>query len=81
MKAGEGLPVGEPISGIIDGYPVRLRQVQAHESYREHVGYALWFNGGYNFPLLQVLWPDKRGRFPGDSDTDAGIARVQPCIP
>jgi hypothetical protein len=81
IKAGEALPVGEPISGIIDGYPVRLREVKAQESYREHVGYALWFNGGYNFPLLQVLWPDKQGHFPGDSDADAATARVQLGMP
>lgn len=81
MKAGQTLPIGEPIPGIIEGYPLRLREVRAPESYREHVGYALWFNGGYDFALLQVLWPDKRGRFPDDADADAAVAALQPRVP
>lgn len=81
IRAGETLPIGEPISEILQGYPLRLREVHASESYREHVGYALWFNGGYGFPLLQVLWPDKRGRFPDDPDADPGTATLQPRIP
>jgi hypothetical protein len=81
IKAGQPLPVGEPISGIIEGYPVRLREVRAPESYRAHVGYALWFNGGYDFALLQVLWPDKQGRFPGDPDANAAVVALQPLIP
>jgi Domain of unknown function (DUF4262) len=74
-------PLGEPISEILQGYPLRLREVHTSESYREHVGYALWFNGGYGFPLLQVLWPDKRGRFPDDTDADPATATLQPRIP
>lgn len=81
IKAGETLPLGEDVSGILEGYPVRLRQVQDPESYREHVGYALWFNKGYDFPLLQVLWPDRRGRFPGDPDADPAIAELQRQVP
>jgi hypothetical protein len=67
--------------GVVEGYSVRLRKVQALKSYREHVGYSMWFYGGPEFPLLQVVWPDKHGRFPGDPGALAAIATQQPLLP
>ena len=81
IKSGGTLPVGEPILGILEGYPVRLREVRSPDSYREHVGYALWFNQGYDFALQQVLWPDRDGRFPGDPDADPATTALQLRLP
>ena len=69
------------VLGILEGYPVRLREVRSPDSYREHVGYALWFNQGYDFALQQVLWPDRDGRFPGDPDADPATTALQLRLP
>jgi hypothetical protein len=81
IKAGERLPVGQRIAGIIDDYDVELRQVRDPASYRDHVGYGLWFNDGPVFPLLQVVWPDKTGRFPGEEGAEPILATQQPLLP
>jgi hypothetical protein len=65
----------------LERYPVRPREVRDRKSYDVHVGYAIWFNKGRDFPLYQILWPDKSGGFPGEPGFDASMARVQPVLP
>jgi len=68
VKSGRKLEPGQKLGGILaEGYEVLLREVKAPQSYKQHVGYALAFYKGRDFPLLQVVWPDERGRFPGGS--------------
>jgi len=81
MRAGETLPVGTPFSGVLEDYDVLLRPVTSPESYREYVGYGLWFYGGPNFPLLQLVWPDKEGRFPGQEGANPFMKTQQPLLP
>lgn len=81
VKRGEQLPVGTRFDGILDAYPVALRQVRAAGSYERHVGYAGWFYGGWSFPLLQLVWPDREGRFPGDRGAPASLIERQPLLP
>jgi hypothetical protein len=81
IKAGETLPVGTPFGEVLDGCSVQLRPVRAVESYREHVGYAMWFNGGPEFGLLQLVWPDDAGRFPGEPGADPDAVKQQPLLP
>ncbi|HUL60469.1 MAG TPA: DUF4262 domain-containing protein [Anaeromyxobacteraceae bacterium] len=81
VRRGEQLPVGTPFDGVLDDYPVALREVRAIDSYKRHVGYAGWFNQGWGFPLLQLVWPDKAGRFPGDRGAPASLTEQQPLLP
>jgi hypothetical protein len=68
VKSGRKLEPGQKLGGILEGgYELLLREVKAPESYKQHVGYARAFYKGRDFPLLQVLWPDAQGRFPGGS--------------
>jgi hypothetical protein len=34
------------------------------EHYPHYVGYAGWFNQGWDFPLMQLVWPDKQHLYP-----------------
>jgi hypothetical protein len=81
LRAGESLPVGTPFAGILDDYPVLFRPVRSPESYREHMGYALWFYDGPHFPLWQLVWPDKEGRFPGEEGANPVMKTQQPLLP
>ncbi len=81
VAAGDPLPVDLPVAGILDAVDVRLRRVRAPDSYDEHVGYAIWFNGGRDFPLLQLVYPDLEGRFPGEPGVNPALAAQQPLLP
>jgi hypothetical protein len=37
-------------------------------------------DGGNDFPPVQMVWPDREGRFPWDSEFDAGFKDNQPDL-
>ncbi len=53
--------------GVVNGFNVAFRKVETPH-YVEFVGCAMWFYGGDNFPILQVVWPDSQHRYPWHSD-------------
>jgi len=59
------------------GHP---EQIVAEANYAEFVDSAMWFYRRNAFPLLQVLWPDKRKRFPGDPSCPKGMLKHQPRL-
>ena len=81
IKAGKTLRVGERLDGVIEGYQVTLREVHAPASFKDHVGYARWFYEGKPFPLFQVVWPDKQGRFPDEAGAAEAFRKQQPTLP
>jgi len=81
IKAGQKLPLGARVKDVVEGYDVEFRQVMSRESYKEHVGYGLWFNRGPTFPLFQLVWPDKKGLFPWEDGSDPVMAQQQPLLP
>ena len=79
-ETGKPLPIDEPISGLIEGQLVKLRQVREKKSYEDHVAYASWLHDGADFPLLQLVWPDDEGRFPDDETASIAVRSMQPLI-
>lgn len=55
------LTVGYP--DFIGNFDVRLLPVDK-AWYREYFGYGYWLNGSWDFPALQIVWPDKQALFP-----------------
>jgi Domain of unknown function (DUF4262) len=76
---------GLELSDVADGRVMRLRTFSPG-LYREHLGWAIWY-ADYSgltpaqFSCLQLLWPDKAGRFPGDPACDPGVAAAQANAP
>ena len=66
--AGKPYKAGDRVTDIAS-YPFTFVSVPAC-FYRDYLGFAMWFYKGTEFPVLQVVWPDKAGRFPWDSDYD-----------
>lgn len=79
IDEGERFADGDQVSGTLEGYDVRFEAV-AEANYPEFVGTARWFYRQNLFPLLQVLWPDKRKRFPGDPKCPKGMLKLQPRL-
>jgi hypothetical protein len=80
IRGGKRFPVGESVSGVLDGYDVRFRPVTAKASYAEYLGYGCHHYGAQVFPVLQLLWPDKQHRFPEDDAAEDILAKRQPLL-
>ena len=64
IRAGRRFTDGERTDGILDGYPAVFVNIE-ERYFREYFGYARWFYRGSDFPMLQIVWPDKTsGAFP-----------------
>lgn len=81
IKAGQTFSAHDRVPDVIADFDVTLRPVTAPQSFREHVGYARWFYKGNEFPLFQLVWPDKQARFPGEPGTNEAFNRQQPLLP
>jgi hypothetical protein len=79
VRQGHRFTDGDSASGILEGYDVRFLSV-ASRHYHEHVGYARWFYNGDDFPVLQCLWPDKKGRFPTEPGFTKALRSRQPLL-
>ena len=65
-----------PVAALAAG----ARRVAA-DDYAAYVQQAINHYGGRSdFPLLQVVWPDKQGRFPWDTEAEHGLAVAQPAL-
>lgn len=81
VKEGRPLVVGPSVPDVLEGFDVRFREVKAAESFKNFVGYARWFYRGPRFPLVQLVWPDRGGHFPGDVGAAEFLAKAQPLLP
>lgn len=54
----------------------------AIEHYQYYLGYNIWFYRSLKqpFPALQLVWPDKQGRFPWESDYDQRFFSLQKLL-
>ena len=65
IRSGRPPMPNERRDGVLPDFPVAFRPV--HDSwYRELFGYAVWFTQRPPLPIVQVIWPDREGRFPWD---------------
>lgn len=70
---------GSKHDGLLVDYPVRFITVpKVH--YAEHLGLAMWAYEGDGFPCVQMVWPDKQGRWPWQPGVREGFAKSQPVL-
>nr|WP_202819684.1 DUF4262 domain-containing protein [Thaumasiovibrio occultus] len=52
------------------------------EHYGEYLGYANWYYGSLNmpFPTLQMVWPDRQGKYPWEDGYDTRFLSIQPIL-
>lgn len=67
IKNGKNFTVGEFHEGVIDDFLCYFGEVPKSE-YKELVGWAIWFYDGYDFPLVQCVYPTVGGKFVWDKD-------------
>lgn len=66
--------------GFLVNFPIQFLAVEK-EHYQDYLGYAGWYNDqSFDFPALQVIWPDKNGNFPWEDDFNERFKFVQPLL-
>ncbi len=78
VRDGSRFEDGSVSSDVIEGNRCAFRTV-LKRAYREFLGYALWFYDGDDFPVLQVVLPDRRGNFPWEQGASEGM-RALPAL-
>jgi len=82
VEEGSAYGDGDESGDILRNLPVRFVGVPS-EAYAEWLGYARWFYASIDqdsFPCVQILWPSKKGRFPGQKGCPPSLKRHQPVL-
>jgi hypothetical protein len=74
---GKRFQAGERHEGLLVGYPVRLFALPADFA-AARLSLLAWAYEGAAVPVVQLVWPDKQGRWPWEPDVRDGFAEAQP---
>ena len=74
------LPIGERTDAVFANLPAYVFPV-AKKHYRDLLGWSRWFYGGDDFPCLQIVWPDRAGRFPWEPTFTLSSGRTSRTLP
>ena len=80
-EASEGrrFVAGSEHRDLLASYPVRFLAVPEH-MHATFLGSALWAYDGEPFEVVQLVWPDKHGRWPWDAGVRSGFRELQPLL-
>jgi hypothetical protein len=70
MRAGQRFAPGDRSDDLAEGYPTAFVGMD-RRYYHEYLGYAHWLYRGWDFPAVQLVWPDKAGVFPWEPGYNA----------
>jgi len=64
---------------FLEGFGVTFRAVPQYQ-YAGHLGWARWFYDSDDFPALQLVYPDRHGRWPWQSGVSEEFRAIQPVL-
>ncbi|SME95274.1 DUF4262 domain-containing protein [Pseudobacteriovorax antillogorgiicola] len=79
VKQGNSFVAQNQYDEFLEGYTVKLIEV-AKEHYRDYVGFGGWYYKAFDFPLLQVVWPDKMSVWPWEESFNKDWKFLQPLL-
>lgn len=79
LSHGRRLDLNAATDELLNGYSCCFAEVPA-TLYHEHVGFAVWYYRGNNFPLYQIVWPSREGYFPWHPKASQEFRQCQPVI-
>lgn len=79
LNSGAIFDLSLPTDELLNGYPCVFVQVPEVE-YHEHVGYSRWYYEGNSFPLYQIVWPSKDGKFPWHAEASEAFRTTQTVL-
>jgi Domain of unknown function (DUF4262) len=80
IKEGKKFVPNQLYDDLINNYPVQFLEVkEAH--YRDYLGFGGGFyNNSWDFPALQMVWTDKKSKFPWEEGFNEDWALIQPLL-
>ena len=69
IRQGERFQEGHSYASLIRDYDCQFRLVDPSR-YTGLLNFTIWYYRGLNFPVLQLVWPDRTGKFPWQPDFD-----------
>jgi hypothetical protein len=79
VSRGRHFADGERATDLFPGAAAILRRV-GEQHLGEYMGEAVTRYGGSDFGALQIVYPDRAGRFPWESGCDLKLRLVQPVL-
>jgi hypothetical protein len=79
FKVGVRFSEGQRERELIANVECEFREVEK-QWLRQVMGYAIWFYGGDDFPVLQCIYPDLSNRFPWEESFDSSLRGRQPLL-
>lgn len=77
VRSGTRFAPGRDYPGIAVGFSVRFRPVRQDRDRLRHPLSVTSRFYGRQVPALQLVWPDPKGRFPGEAGCDPAMAQAQ----
>ena len=81
IQQGQTFAHGSASDALVQSDCCRFAGIRVARS-QDFLGYGIWFYQSLRepFPALQILWPDKAGRFPGDRGYDVRYYELQEVL-
>ncbi|MDU1891822.1 MAG: DUF4262 domain-containing protein [Dysgonomonas sp.] len=80
VKQGKVFEPNKPYSGFLEGYDIQFVPVD-EAFYADYMGYGGWFyDMSFDFPALQLVWPDKEHLYPWDEGFNPDWKFRQPLL-
>jgi hypothetical protein len=80
VKRGEVIQPNAVYTDLVQKYPVIFKPISSNDrdTREELLGIAVRFYGHVNFPVLQFIWTDSKGKFPWEIDCEMKTKLSQP---
>jgi len=79
VRAGARYTAGQVSDAFLEGYDVTFRAVPTFQ-YEGHLGWANWLYGGTDYPVLQMVYPDRDHRWPWADGVTSTFRTHQPVL-
>jgi hypothetical protein len=79
VRKGARFEAGATSSDFLEDFDVTFRTVPRHQ-YAGHLGWATWLYHGEEFPVLQLVYPDRERRWPWSDGATDGFRALQPVL-
>lgn len=78
-REGYHFPIWKPVEGVLSNEIVYLVPA-TREAGVQYLRSSDWFYKRCEFPVLQLVWSDRDGRFPWENDFDPALMKLQPNL-
>ncbi|CAM4113771.1 MULTISPECIES: DUF4262 domain-containing protein [Flavobacterium] len=80
IRKGKNYQPNQTYSGLLEGYEIQFLEVK-RENYPDYLGYAGWYyKKTFDFPVLQMIWPDKENKWPWETEFNENWKFEQPLL-